>query len=186
MNETQVIERVALVADDQTPEIAQPGEEPLNFPPPSVPAERAAILRLGTLPTPAVGRDHLDAQAGQLGIQWIGIISAIPDQSAREVVDEAGVERRGNEGNLVRRSRGGTSGERKTKTVCHCHELCPFAPLGRSHASAPFLASTKVPSMKHSDRSNLPRSFKSRANASKIRSKVPSRTQRWNRRWQVW
>ena len=60
---------------------------------------------------------------------------------------------------LVRRSRGGTSGERKTKTVCHCHELRTFAPLGRSHTSAPFFATMNVPSMKHSERSSLPRSF---------------------------
>jgi hypothetical protein len=86
----------------------------------------------------------------------------------------------------MRRSRGGTQGERKTKTVCHCHELRTFAPLGRSHTSAPFFATTKVPSMKHSDRSSLPRSFRSRANASRVRSNVPSCTQRWNRRWQVW
>jgi hypothetical protein len=86
----------------------------------------------------------------------------------------------------VRRSRGGTRGERKTKTVCHGHELRTFAPLSFPHASAPFLATTKVPSIKHSDRSSLPRPLRSRANASRIRSYVPSWTQRWNRRWHVW
>lgn len=42
-----------------------------------------------------------------------------------------------------------------------------------------------VPSMKHSDKSSLPRVFKSRASASSTRSSVPSRAQRWKRRWQV-
>ena len=114
------------------------------------------------------------------------IVTFVPDQPARELVDEAGIEGRSDEGNLARRSRGCTRGERKTKTVCHCHKLRTFAPLGWSHTSAPFLATTKVPSMKHSDRSSLPRSFKSRASASRMRLNVPSCTHRWNRRWHVW
>ena len=40
--------------------------------------------------------------------------------------------------------------------------------------------------MQHSDKSSLPRSLRSWARASTTRSKVPSRTQRWKRRWQVW
>jgi hypothetical protein len=186
MNEPQVIEGVALIADDETPEIAQPGEEPLHFPPPPVAAQWAAILRPGPGAVAAVGGDHLDAQRLQSRIQWIGIVAPVADQSAREIIDKSGVEGRGDEGNLARRSRGGTRGERKTSTVCHCHELRTLAPLGRSHASAPFFATTKVPSIKHSERSSLPRSFKSWASASKIRSYVPSCTQRWKRRWQVW
>jgi len=43
MDETRVVECMALIAHDQLPEIAQPSEEPLNFPPPSVPAQRTAI-----------------------------------------------------------------------------------------------------------------------------------------------
>ncbi len=84
------------------------------------------------------------------------------------------------------RSGGGTCGERKTRTVCHCHEHQTFAPSGAVPRTRPFFASALVPSMKHSDRSSFPRSFRSRANASRMRSYVPSRTQRWNRRWHVW
>jgi hypothetical protein len=47
MNKAKLIESVALIAHDQTPEIAQPSEQTLNFPPPSVPAERTAILGFG-------------------------------------------------------------------------------------------------------------------------------------------
>jgi hypothetical protein len=86
----------------------------------------------------------------------------------------------------VRRSRGGADGERKTKAVCHCHELRTFAPLGRSHTPAPFFATMNVPSIKHSVRSRPPRSLRSDAKASRMRSSVRSRTQRWKRRWQVW
>ena len=60
-------------------------------------------------------------------------------------------------GILRRRSRGGpdgTSGDRKTKTVCQAysgHEFRTFAPLGLSLAS--LALATTAPSMKRSDRS---------------------------------
>jgi hypothetical protein len=189
MDETQVIERLALIADDQAAEVAEPGEEPFDFPATAIASEWTAILGLWAHPSPAMGRNHLDAPGGQGRIQWISIIGTIADESPRQLVYEAGVEGGRDEGNLVRRSRGGTSGERKTKTVCHRpsgHELRTFAPLGLSHTSAPFFATMNVPSIKHSERSRLPRSFRSAAKASKIRSNVPSRVQRWKRRWQVW
>lgn len=60
--------------------------------------------------------------------------------------------------------------------VCHCHDLRTFAPLGFSHPLAPFLAMTKVPSMKHSVKSRLPRSCRSFTNAlNDDRSAVSSR-----------
>ena len=189
MHETQVVERIshmALIADHEAAEVTEPGEEALNLPAAPIPTERTPILRLGAHTSPAVWRDHLDTQCGQSRVKPVRVIGPIPDQSSREVVDKAGVAGRRDEGNLVRRSRCGTDGERKTKTVCHCQEFRPFAPLGLSHTFAPFLATTKVPSMKHSDRSIPPRAFRSVASASRTRSKAPSRTQRWKRRWQVW
>jgi hypothetical protein len=45
MNETQIIERVSLITNDQLSEIAQPGEEALNFPPPSVAATAGRPVR---------------------------------------------------------------------------------------------------------------------------------------------
>jgi len=86
----------------------------------------------------------------------------------------------------MRRSRRCVDGERKTSAIRHCHELATFAALGLSHSRAPFFATTKVPSMKHSLKSRPPRSFKSAASASKILRSVPFRAHSWNRRWQVW
>ena len=45
---------------------------------------------------------------------------------------------------------------------------------------------TKVPSMKHSERSKPPRASRSSARASSTRESTPCLTQRWKRRWQVW
>jgi hypothetical protein len=84
------------------------------------------------------------------------------------------------------RSRRNVYGERKTRAVCHCHELRPLAPLGFSDTGAPFFATTKVASMKHSSKLNLPRSSRSLASASSIPRNLPERTHSWSRRWQVW
>jgi hypothetical protein len=87
---------------------------------------------------------------------------------------------------FMRTSRLCVDGERKTSAVCHCQELRTFAPLGLSHRTPPFFATTNVPSMKHSDRSNSPRSHRSWAKVSKTRRSTPARTHCWKRRWQVW
>jgi hypothetical protein len=48
------------------------------------------------------------------------------------------------------------------------------------------LATTKVPSMKHSDKSKSPLVRRSSAKLSKTRRSRPSLTHSWKRRWQVW
>jgi hypothetical protein len=77
-------------------------------------------------------------------------------------------------------------GERKTRAVCHCHELRALAPLGLSHVEAPFLAATNVPSIKHSLRSSSPRVRRSSAKTSSTSLSAPDLTHCWNLRWQVW
>lgn len=54
MDEAQVIERLALVADDHPPKIAEPGEQALNLPTALVAAPPTAILGLGAFPVPTV------------------------------------------------------------------------------------------------------------------------------------
>ena len=146
----QVVERMALIADDQTAEVAEPGEEPLDLPAAAIAPERAAILRLGAHPPAAVGRDHLHPELRQGHVERVRIIRPVTNEALRQVRYEAGVERGRDEGNLMRRSRGGpddTDGERKTSAVCHRlsgHEFRTFAPLGRSHTSAPLYIGTNV------------------------------------------
>ena len=89
-------------------------------------------------------------------------------------------------GDFMRRSRRRVDGERKTSAVCQRHELRTFAPLGLSHSESPFLATMKVASMKHSDKSSSPRVRRSSAKASSTLRSVPSRIHCWNLRWQVW
>src|SRR5579864_6099968 len=186
MNKAQEIEGVAFIADHQSAKIAQPGEEAFDLPAASIAPQWAAILRFRALAVAPMRGNHLHLQLGQRLIQPVRIVGAVTNEALGQRLYKAGVESGGDQGDLVRRSRGGTSGERKTSAVCHCHELRTLAPLGFSHTVAPFLAPTKVPSMKHSDRSSLPRALRSAARAANARSNVPARPHAWNRRWQVW
>jgi hypothetical protein len=69
-------------------------------------------VELRLLPVAPVGCDHLDSQLRQLVIQWIGIIGTVTDEPLRQLRYESRVEGGSDEATLVRRSRGGTSGER--------------------------------------------------------------------------
>jgi hypothetical protein len=70
-------------------------------------------------------------------------------------------------------------------SVSNNHELRTLAPLGLSHFRSPFFATTKVPSMKHSDKLICPASSRWRASVSSICRMTPALTQRLNRLKQV-
>src|SRR5260370_5481374 len=77
-------------------------------------------------------------------------------------------------------------GDRKTTAVRDCHDLGPFAAACWTNCTAPFFALLKEAAMKVSDKSNCPPASRSSASMRKTWTSVPSRTQRWKRRWQVW
>jgi len=81
---------------------------------------------------------------------------------------------------------GGPYGERNTRSVSDCHDLCPLSFLSFSNIKPPFLALAKVPSIKHSVMSIFPRSFRSFAIPQRTLSQTPTCTQFWKYRWQVW
>lgn len=177
---------MVLVAHSQSAKVAQPGEQPLHLPAALVSAQRAAILRLGSPPVPAMRGNHLNALLPQGFIQLVRVKGSITDYPLRQLLHGTTLKCSLYQSHLVRRSAGGVCGDRKTSAVCHCHELRALAPLGLSNVPSPFLAAMNVPSMKHSERSSPPLSLRSWANALRTRSIVPSRTQFWNRLWQVW
>jgi hypothetical protein len=60
LNEAEVVQRVAFIADDETAEVPQPGEQSLDLPPTFVATQQPTILGLGLLPIASVGRNHLN------------------------------------------------------------------------------------------------------------------------------
>src|SRR6266508_4947698 len=174
------------IPNNQATEVLQPGEQSLHFVTPALSPQRAAVLCRRLFSIVSVGRDHLYSGRRQFFVQWIAVIRFVADQPLRKLVDEAFEESVCDKGDFMRRSSRCVYGERKTSAVCHRHELRTFTPLGLSHSEPPFLATTNIPSIKHSLGSSSPRARRSSASASSTLRKTPPRTHCWNRRWQVW
>ena len=186
MHEAQIIFQKTVMPNQDPPKVLQPSEQPLDFPALPIAAQRSAILGLRFLPVRLMRGNQLNTPGLQSFIQRITIIRLVANQSFRSLFRKTSFQRGLHQRHFMRRSTAKGYGDRKTSAVCHCHDLCTFAPLGFSHPWAPFFAMTKVPSMKHSVKSNPPRSFTSFSNARKIASNTPERTHSWKRRWQVW
>lgn len=175
---------MVLRADDETPDVAQPCEAPRDVPSAPRTAQQTHIVRRRPLAMAPVRRDHRAAQRAQRHSERISVVGAVANELPGHRVDDGGVERGRNAGHLragdaevkPRRPRQREDDLSGLRVPCDAQELRPCASLRLSHTPAPLFAATTVPSMKHAERSHLPRSFKSRASASSMRSEVPSRT----------
>src|SRR5215211_6946920 len=174
------------MANLNSSKVLQPGKQAFDFPTSFVPSQDTTILGSRFLAVGLMRCDQLNALLLQTLIQRITVVGSVTDQSFRLFFDEPFVQGLFHQLYFMRRSTSNGYGERKTSAICHCHELCTFAPLGFSHPVAPFLAMTKLPSMKHSVMSSPPLSFRSRTRARSTSSTTPFSTHSWNRRWQVW
>src|SRR5829696_1963483 len=149
------------MANLNSSKVLQPGKQAFHFPTFLVSAQWATILSGRLLAVGFVWSDHLNALVLQAFIQRIAIVGSVTDQSFWLFFGEPLFQSVLYQLHLMRRSTSNGYGERKTSAICHCHELCTFAPLGFSHPKAPFLAMTKLPSIKLSVRSSSPRSLTS-------------------------
>ena len=186
MNKAEIVLVEVIKSHRDAAEVLQPSEQPLDLPSSLVAPEHSPILRRRFYSIRLVRRYHLDALSLKFLIQRIRVIRSIAYESRGLLVGKNFSESFCDKSDFMRRSRRRVYGERKTIAVCHRHELRAFAPLGLSHSEPPFLATTNVPSIKHSDRSRSPRSLRSAARVSSTLRSVPSRTHCWNLRWQVW
>lgn len=186
MDKAEKVFSVIFITNDKTTEVVHPSEQAFDAPSFSVAPQGPAILGLSLGSVEAVRSNYFDTILLKFAIKRIRVIRSITNESLGSSVKEATVESLSNKGDFMWRSRRKVYGERKTRAVCHCHELRPLAPLGFSDTGAPFFATTKVASMKHSSRLNLPRSSRSLASASRIPRSFPERTHSWSRRWHVW
>ena len=174
------------VAHHNSPEVMQPCKQTFDFPASFVSAKFSAVLRSSLLPIGFMRRNQFNIEFRQLSIERVRIIRLIANHLLGSLVGEPLANSLPDKSDFMRRSTCCVNGDRKTKAVCHCHELRAFAPLGCSHSEAPFFATINVPSIKHSDKSSLPLWCKSSASVSKTFRKRPSLTHCWKRRWQVW
>jgi hypothetical protein len=186
MNKAQEILSLVLISRHQAPEILQPGEQAFDLPTAPIPSQHTIILRLLPHTIDFVRGNQFNTLFCQRFIQRIAVIRFIADQSFRLCSDEAAFDDLFDEPDFRGASRVNVNGDWSAIAVCHCHELRTFAPLGFANGRAPFLAPTKLPSIKHSSRPKSPYSLRCRANAFSAFSNTPDFTQVENRRWHVW
>ena len=130
---------MVFMADQYTSEVLPPGEQPFHLPAAPIPTERAAILGFGAFTIRSVRRNHLGPYRRQSHIQGVALVRLIANQPGGGRGGKGRSESMEDKGDFMRRSSRRVDGDRKTSAVCHRHELRTLAPLGRSHAEAPFL-----------------------------------------------
>ena len=156
-----------------------------DFPAPAVVPQCPPVLRRCFLPISLMRRNQFNTALCQPLIERITVAGAIPNKSLGSSHREGFIDGSLDKGDFMWASRSRVHGEWKTMSVCNNHELRTFAPLGLSHFGSRFFATTKVPSMKHSDKSIFPASSRCHASASSICRMTPALTQRLKRLKQV-
>jgi len=176
MNHSEIVFGVAFPAGDDAPKVLQPSEQPLDLPAAPRTAQSPSILRRRAAPIAPVRRDQLGAvQSPQPSRQGSAVVGFVADQPRGRRAQKTRAESGLGEGDLMRASAGHVHGERKTMAVCNRHEIAAFSAAIIAHSRAPFLALLKLPSMKASDRSSLPRSRKSSASFCRRSNSWPER-----------
>jgi hypothetical protein len=186
MYEAQIIFIVIVEARGNAAKVLQPCNQAFDLPSAFITAQCSTVLRGHFLPIRLMWRNHLDTNRAQLQVQWVRVIGFVANQLCGRFTSETRRKSVVDKGDFMRASTRCVGGDRKTSIVCHHHEFRAFAPLSLTNSAPPFFAAMNVPSMKHSDKSSSPRVRRSSARASKTLRSVPSLTQAWNLRWQVW
>ena len=178
--------KMVLPSGYQASEVLEPSEKTFHLPPPPVSSKCASILCFRSFPVHLVRGDQLNAPLFKFLVQRVAIIGLVTDDPFRELDQKTTFDGFGNQRYFMRRSAVHVQGDRKTRAVCNCHDLCALAPLSLSNSRPPFFAGAKEPSINASRMSISPRSRKSSANVRRISSKTPPFDHFWNQRWQVW
>ena len=186
MNHSLEIFYMVFVSDNQSPEVLEPGKQAFDLPSAPVTPQFPAVLGTRLFPSPTVRGDHLNTAFTQkLIVKFIAVVSFIANQFIRRIPRKAAIYSGLDKLYFMGRSAFNVSGDRKTSSVCDCHDLGAFAALCLADSKTPFFAGAKLPSMNASRISILPRSFRSSTSSWAMRWKTPCRTHCWNRRWHV-
>lgn len=183
---------VAFIADDQAPEIAQPGEGPFNLPAMSIAPEFASILKFVNAGG-AMRANQFNPSRVQRSSQFVAVVASIGNQSLRFAFGPTSPgtrhcdrgQRALNQGYFRRRGFNDSASQRNARAVDHHHPLRPFAFPGVSDAEPPFLAGAKLPSIKHWLQSSFFPASSSLKNIRQICSHRSCCSQSRNRRQQV-
>jgi len=175
-----------LVAVKQTSKILKPSEQTFDLPSAPIAAELSAILSSCLSSVSAMRSNQLNASFNQkLLVKAIAVISLVTNKTIRGIFSKTSINGCFHQFYLMGRSAFNVCGDRKTSSVCDCHDLGALATLCLADSKTPFFAGTKVPSIKASRISSSPRSYRSCASSWVMRLKRPDFTHCWKRRWHV-
>ncbi len=178
---------MVFITNNQTPEVLQPGKKSFDFPPAPISPEFSSILGACSFSIPSMWRNHFNATfLLKLLVEFIAVVGLVANKFIRSIARKTAVYRLPDQFHFVGRSAFNVSGDRKTRSVCDCHDPGAFAALCLADSKTPFFAGAKLPSMNASRMSICPRSFRSSTSSCAMRLKMPCLTHCWNRLWQVW
>jgi hypothetical protein len=194
MKESFVDSDRAIVANDQSAKVAEPGQGAFHLPATSVSTQHSAILRTGLAAIPAMRCDQFDSSRRQTFAQRVAVISTISNDTlsflpwSSRAMSPGHTDRRERffrEPDFVRGGRVKLLSQRNTLAVDHHHPLRALTPLGFSDFRAPFFAGAKLPSRNDSLQLSCSRWFNSARNARQMVSQVPRSSQSRSLRQQV-
>ncbi len=178
---------MVFVAYNQPPEVLKPCKQAFYLPSASITPQFPAVLGFWLFPAFTMRGDHFNTTiVKELVIKFIAVVGLVANQLVGCILGKTGVYGILNKLYLVGRSAFHVSGDRKTSSVCDCHDLGAFATLCLADSKTPFFAGAKLPSINASRISILPRSLRSSTSSMAMRRNTPCRTHCWNRRWHVW
>jgi hypothetical protein len=175
MNQSFEIGNRSFVPDHKSAKILQPCIGTFNDPAIAVASQFPSVLVRGIAVVAACRDNWVDTSLDQLLASGVAVISFIGNQSFGRSFEFSSVQLlqgRLQQSHFRRGRRVHVNSERSTLAICQNHKLCSLAALGFPDRSAPFFATTKVPSMKHSSHRTMPCSSNWVKNARHKLSKV--------------
>jgi len=184
----------AIMAHDESAEVAEPREGALHLPASLIASQDTSVLGRGMTAVGAMGCDQGDAPSSQPRTQPVAVVAFVGNHplgllsgSARLMTpgDADRLQRLFRQPYLTGRGRVKSHSQRKTRAVDHHHPLRPLAPLGFADCVAPFFAGAKLPSRNDSLQFICCRSLSSPRKVRQIFSQTSCSSQSRNLRQQV-
>ena len=192
MEERLVNTDFMFVSNDQSAEVAHPGNAPFHLPAALVSPQLPSILRRRLATVRLVRTNQVNASLLQSFSQRIGVGGLIINQPGRILAgpamsprDRHTLQCRFDQRRFMRGRTGKLNSQRNTLAACHHHPLRTLAAFGLSDAVAPFFAGAKEPSAKVSSQSSRPCSSSSPRNLRQMVSQTSCSSQSRSRRQQV-
>src|SRR5947207_3736502 len=136
-----------VITDQQSSEVAQPGESALDFPAMTIAAQLSSVVEGRFFAAAPMGGEQKDAALQETPAQRIAVVGAIGNDAQGSLAGPSPLLRHRNifertfgQSYFPRRGRDQLDSQRNTFAVDHHHPLRAFAAFGFADAEAPFFA----------------------------------------------